>query len=199
MKALVRQRRKLSYMPLVLIWALASNYTYGKTNGDTTNSYSATISVQKAFVLNTNFCLPIARFNFYDHITDNSTGRLLLFNSLGAGISINYGSVEITNAGTNNDEAKFYNFIGLQFGILFSGDVSKANSTFTFAPTVSLEILDFQIGYGYELGKTSDYESRHFMIVSYGIPIQKLVKKGMYIFHAYGQPNKTSPHNNQLL
>ena len=150
---------------------------------NTPASPNVRISNSNVLTLNSNFILPITRFNFYTDDANSDYGKLLLFNSLGAGLSLNYGRLtETVEEGSQNEniDQKFANAIGLQLGVLFSADLSKENPSNVFAPTVSLSILDFQIGWGFELGTRQPIETRHFVTVSYGIPIQKLTKKGTW-------------------
>ena len=144
--------------------------------------------IEKANVLtlSTNFMVPLTRFNFLknDDNSANANGRLMLFNSIGAGLSLNWGkmteSTEVSSK-VSDPERKFANAVGIQIGMIFSADISEDGSENTFAPTVSLSVLDFQVGVGYELGTKLDTETGWFMTLSYGIPLQKLTQKGSWV------------------
>lgn len=135
-------------------------------------------------VINTNFTIPLIRFNTVnkDGADNNQKGNVSLFNSIGAGISYNWGRMTITtdeNGKTINTEMD--NTVGLQLGLLFAANSSSGNNANVFAPTFSFTALNFQIGCGYELGTVSAKENRFFYTVAYGIPISKLIKGGFYV------------------
>lgn len=140
---------------------------------NTVLSYKATIS-------NSYFQIPAVRFNFVDD--ENKIGDINIFNSVGAGVGISWGRMEITR--DNNGEIinqDFSSTVGLHLGALFSagtGDDAKN----VFAPTFNVSVLDFQVGLGYELGSISENQERHFITLAYSIPIYKLVKKSYRIW-----------------
>lgn len=164
----------------ILTFLLSHNFLFGQTS-------TPTVKIKKSNVLtlNSNFILPITRFNFYDSTKNkNAFGRLQLFNSIGAGIGLNFGRLtETIEEGSKNEniDQKFANAIGIQFGFLFSVDLKDPEPSNIFAPTIGISILDFQLGWGYELGTKQLGETRHFVTLSYGIPIQKLTTKGTWI------------------
>jgi hypothetical protein len=171
---------------LVVLFLLLASFDLFSQETTTVDNTELQVEIKTSNVitLNTNFILPITRFNFYKKTTNNEYGKLQMFNSIGAGIGFNYGSLtETMEIGSKNDkiEQKFANAIGIQFGILFAMDSQNGEPKNVFAPTVAISILDFQIGYGYELGTKEDNISGHFVTISYGIPIQKLTKKGTLI------------------
>jgi len=133
--------------------------------------------------LSTNFILPFARFNFNETSNKEAVGNLKLFQSIGAGVSLNYGRLTTTSEkGSMNDavDERFANAIGLQLGFLFSADLSNEKPSNVFAPTIALNILDFSVGWGVELGTRTEGETGHFMTIAYAIPLQKLTKKGTW-------------------
>ena len=73
----------------------------------------------------------------------------------------------------------FENTISIHLGILFSA----GNDNNVFAPTLSIGILDFQLGMGIELGNIIGNQKREFITIGYAIPLYKLVN-GKYWFYA---------------
>jgi hypothetical protein len=148
----------------------------------------------KVKMLNTNFTIPLARFNF---ITDNSNskrGEILLFNSVGAGIGVSWGEIEKTTDATGATiNTDFTNTFGIHLGVLFSAGKDGSEQKNIFAPTVSLSVLDFQLGFGYELGTTIDIQKKGFLTLAYAIPLSKLVKGKYYIFRASKGFNSKHP------
>ena len=128
------------------------------------SSPSVTVKMDRILAINTNFVLPVMRFDLLKtSYQDNSFGSLSLFNSIGAGISLNFGEqMEISENGSSNGnlDEKFANMLGLQLGFIFSADLQEGESSLHFAPTAALLILDFQIGFGYELGLVNQENSR---------------------------------------
>ncbi|MEM0576562.1 hypothetical protein [Flavobacterium polysaccharolyticum] len=152
----------------------------------TTYSYRATL-------LNTNFTVPIARFNLVKDASEKK-GDILLFNSIGAGVGISRGLYEKTTDATGETiNSEFTNSFGLHFGVLFSAGSSNSENTNVFAPTVSVSVLDFQIGYGYELGTIQTNQKRSFFTIAYAIPLSKLVKGKFFIFKASKGYNSQNP------
>ena len=138
------------------------------------------ISTQfKAWVLNTDFNLPAIRFTpFYPAYRDrnHSMGRLSVFNSVGAGFSLNRGIfTELVDADKpeNVISSQMKNRFGVHLGMLFSYPNDSLKS-FVFAPTIGLQLLDIQFGLGYELGTVQTGERRMFYTLAYRIPIKKL-------------------------
>lgn len=143
----------------------------------------------KATMFNTNFSIPIARFNLVRH--DNSKqGDVILFNSIGAGIGLSSGRYEVTRDDTGDivDE-EFSNTFGLHFGVLFSSGTGEDKKN-VFAPVLNLGMLDFQLGVGYELGSLATNQRPFFYTVSYAIPLHKLVKKAFRIYWQAPTPIK---------
>ncbi len=158
---------------------------------------SVTVEKDRVLALNTNFVLPIMRFDLLKtSYQEKAFGSLSLFNSIGAGVSLNFGEqMEISESESSNEDLdeKFVNMIGLQLGFIFSADLNEAESSLHFAPTIALQVLDFQIGLGYELGKVNDEASRTFITLGYGIPLQKLTRTGTWELKSYGfKPGKSS-------
>ncbi|MEO7531499.1 MAG: hypothetical protein ABIS69_08810 [Sediminibacterium sp.] len=166
---------KLSQREAKLIKTYRSNESDLKES--TTSTYGAT-------VINTNFVIPILRFNTVtkDGADNNQKGNISFFNSIGAGIGINWGRLELTtDKDTKIINREMNNTFGLQLGLLFAANSSSGNNTNIFAPTFSVSGLNFQLGCGYELGTISPKENRFFYTVAYGIPISKLIKGGFYV------------------
>lgn len=139
-----------------------------------------TVLSYRAKISNSYFQIPAVRFNFVDD--ENKIGDINIFNSVGAGFGISWGRMEITR--DNNGEIinqDFSSTFGLHLGALFSagtGDDAKN----VFAPTFNVSLLDFQVGYGYELGSISENQERHFITLAYSIPLYKLVKNSFRIW-----------------
>ncbi len=128
--------------------------------------------------ITTNFIVPITRFSFLKQTADDqAVGRLLLFNSVGAGVSFQKMKLQKFNIGYDISENWVTNMVyryGVQLGVLFSTRDSGEEIESRFAPTFGITILDFHIGYGYEMGSRSAKESPHFIAISYGISLSNL-------------------------
>jgi hypothetical protein len=138
-----------------------------------TSEYTAT-------VLNTNFTVPIIRFNRVEN-DPNKKGDVAFFNSVGAGIGINAGRLLITadeHGKAINHEMN--NTFGVQGGFLFAAN-TKADATNIFALTLSFSVLNFQVGYGYDFGSVPSEQKRGFYTISYGIPFSKFINGGFYV------------------
>ena len=145
---------------------------------------------RRVLVASTNFNIPLVQFT---PLKDDNTkkGDVSIFNSVGAGIGISLADLSISKNAQNdtlNIETK--NKIGIQTGFLFAANSSDANKTNKFAWTMSLIILDFQVGYGYEFGTIGVKQKRNFFMLSYNIPLSKLTRGGSYIFR---NKNEKSP------
>ncbi|MFB9862246.1 hypothetical protein [Rufibacter immobilis] len=135
----------------------------------------------KATIWNTNFSIPLARFNFTKD-NNRKTGDLLLFNSIGAGFGISAGELsETRDLQGNLINQEFSNTFGVHFGFLFSAGTGEDTKN-VFAPTFNFNVLDFQIGVGYELGTLSENQRPAFLTLSYAIPLYKLKKGGFWIW-----------------
>jgi hypothetical protein len=131
----------------------------------------------KATILNTNFSIPIARFNYSENDSINK-GNIQLFNSIGAGFGLSMGSM--TDYRDDNGELEnsdFANTFSMHVGVLFSA----GNNNNVFAPVLSVGVLDFQLGLGIELGNINANQKRGFLTIGYAIPLYKLTK-GKYWF-----------------
>ncbi len=142
-------------------------------------------------VISTNFTVPLVRFNFVEQTENNlEKGNVTFFSSVGAGVSYNFGRLFQHE---NNDgeivENEFMNIIGVQMGFLFSAKTSDP-PTNIFALTTGINILDFHVGYGYELGTISENQKRGFLTISYSIPISKLTKAGLFVINKGRLANK---------
>ncbi|MBL7698683.1 MAG: hypothetical protein JNK79_11010 [Chitinophagaceae bacterium] len=149
------------------------NYT---TPPSSTRTYQAS-------VWSTNFTVPILRFNVLKKSANNEAkGNVALFNSIGAGFGISWGRLEETTDNTGKViNTEMHNSFGIQVGVLFATNSSGGNNANIFAPTLSVSVLNFNVGFGHELGTLPDDTHRGFLTVAYGIPISKLVKGGFYI------------------
>ena len=147
-------------------------------------------SVYKATVLNSNFTVPLIRFNRINNDI-NQKGSVSFFNAIGAGIGISWGELAVT---TDNSEdshvinSEMHNTIGVQLGCLFAANTNSENQQNIFAPTLSVSVLNFQLGYGYELGTISEKQKRGFLTIAYSIPLSRLIKGGFYIFKRTPNP-----------
>ncbi len=131
----------------------------------------------KATILNTNFSIPIARFNFSKNDSINK-GNIQLFNSIGAGFGVSWGSMtDYRDENGELENSDFANTFSIHGGVLFSA----GNNNNVFAPVLSIGLLDFQLGFGYELGNINDNQKRTFVTIGYAIPLYKLTK-GKYWF-----------------
>ncbi|HEK20139.1 MULTISPECIES: hypothetical protein [unclassified Mucilaginibacter] len=138
-------------------------------------------SEYKATALNTNFTIPLIRFNSTTG-DPSMKGSVSLFNSIGAGFGINWGRMEVTT--DNNGKiinTEMNNTFGINLGVLFAANTNNDNTQNIFAPTLSVSILNFQVGYGMELGTVAANQKRGFVTVAYNIPISKLLKGGFYL------------------
>ena len=164
----------------------------------TTESFS-----ENRWILNSNITILATKFFIADPtpstLDDPSEpkGFLELFSSIGVGFSFNYGKASFKrNVDTQeliNDETIFSNLIGLQVGVLYSSKLSmdNQNNLNDFSLYTGLNILDLQVGAGYELGTRRPNASRWFISVAYGIPLYKLTGKGSFIF----TKKEKSPHH----
>jgi len=135
----------------------------------------------KATIWNTNFSIPLARFNFTKD-DEQKTGDLLLFNSIGAGFGISAGELsETRDLQGDLINQEFVNTFGAHLGFLFSAGTGE-DAKNVFAPTLNISVLDFQIGLGYELGTLSENQRPTFLTLSYAIPLYKLKKGGFWIW-----------------
>lgn len=167
---------KFVYLLVLLpLWTQAQSIT--------TESYK-----ENRWLLNSGINLPAAKFHLTEvTVDDESKGFLELFSSFGVGLSINYGNAQFTRNLDNNsileDRTEFTNLIGFQFGILYSSKVSDFDQSQInlFSVYSGLNILDLQIGGGFEFGSRIENSNGWFVSVSYGIPIYKISGSGSYL------------------
>ena len=113
-------------------------------------------------------------------------GNVAFFNSIGAGLNINRGTyTSVTDKDNEEINQEFENIIGAQLGFLFSSNSTTSSNNNIFALTFGLSILNFQLGYGHELGSVLPNEKRDFITLAYGIPLSALVKGGFHILKAW--------------
>ena len=138
----------------------------------------------KATIWNTNFSIPIARFNFDDDENDLKFGDIQMFNSIGAGFGMSWGTMtDYRDENGDLENSDFVNSFSIHGGFLFSAGSENNN---VFAPVVTIGVLDFQLGLGVELGTISENQRRTFLTLGYAIPLYKLTR-GKYLFHKKGR------------
>lgn len=146
--------------------------------------------IYNGWALNSNLNSPIVRFNIESfRAYREKLGSIEYFGSAGAGIGISYGKIKIkTNSTTsirNNpsdeNEIQMRNLIGFNAGFIFSKSGDELTKRTIFAPVICFQLLDFQIGYGYELGDVANTAHRSFITISYGISINKLTDAGSFL------------------
>ncbi|MDB5122791.1 MAG: hypothetical protein JWP94_920 [Mucilaginibacter sp.] len=171
---------------LTLFCTVALRALSQETNNDTQwESYpKGETSTYRATVLNSSFTVPLIRFNRVDG--DNTKkGNVSFFNSIGAGFGISWGRLDVTtdnSAKANVINTEMNNTFGIQIGCLFaSNNTNGGNQQNIFAPTLSFSVLNFQFGYGCELGTVVDNQKRGFVTIAYSIPLAKFIKGGFYI------------------
>ncbi len=160
-----------------------NNYTFAQKLMNDDLLMKSTVASYKKTILNTNFTIPVARFDInkpeYDasgNLIGDSKGNISLFSSFGFGVGVCGGRAEVTrdSSGEVIDES-FSNTLGVYLGILYQAATGE-NQRNIFAPTLSVSILDIQVGVGYDYGKVPANQERTFVTVSYGIPLFKLFK-----------------------
>ncbi|WP_281612925.1 hypothetical protein [Flammeovirga sp. SubArs3] len=162
---------------------ILQNFSDGKISNNSLRNFSAAGKTvkYKATIWNTNFSIPLARFNFTKD-NDQKTGDLLLFNSIGAGFGISKGELSETRDQQGNLlNQEFINTFGIHLGFLFSAGTGDDTKN-VFAPTLNFSVLNFQMGIGYELGTRSEDQLPAFLTLSYAIPVYKLTKGGFWIW-----------------
>lgn len=161
----------------ILSQDIESKYQVYLLNNLAKKKFKNTKITYLATILNTNFSIPIARFNFSENDNLNK-GNIQLFNSIGAGFGVSWGSMtDYRDENGELENSDFSNTFSIHGGVLFSaGDNNNV-----FAPVLSVGILDFQIGLGYEFGNISENQKRDFVTIGYAIPLYKLTK-GKYWF-----------------
>lgn len=140
------------------------------------------------WVLQSNFVLPLVRYNFPYRKSDE--GSLEYFSSAGGGFGLHFGKItiksetKIDQSSLSDDwDVNMANVFGVGAGALFSqkNDISGTKTQFVFSPTLYFSILNFQLGGGYELGNRIGTNSRFFMTVTVDIPLSKLANTGSFI------------------
>ncbi|WP_017257881.1 hypothetical protein [Pedobacter arcticus] len=137
----------------------------------------------KATIWNTNFSIPIARFNFTKNDDNNKFGDIQMFNSIGAGFGKSWGTMtDFRDEKGDLENSDFANSFSIHGGFLFSA----GNEQNVFAPVLTFGVLDFQLGFGVELGTIKADQERAFITLGYAIPLYKLIK-GKYLFSKKGR------------
>ena len=137
----------------------------------------------KATIWNTNFSIPIARFNFTENDDNNKFGDIQMFNSIGAGFGKSWGTMtDFRDENGDLENSDFANSFSIHGGFLFSA----GNEQNVFAPVLTFGLLDFQLGFGVELGTIQEDQERVFITLGYAIPLYKLTK-GKYLFSKKGR------------
>lgn len=137
----------------------------------------------KATIWNTNFSIPIARFNFTKNDDNNKFGDIQMFNSIGAGFGKSWGTMtDFRDENGDLENSDFANSFSIHGGFLFSA----GNEQNVFAPVLTFGLLDFQLGFGVELGTIQEDQERVFITLGYAIPLYKLTK-GKYLFSKKGR------------
>lgn len=137
----------------------------------------------KATIWNTNFSIPIARFNFTKNDDNNKFGDIQMFNSIGAGFGKSWGTMtDFRDENGDLENSDFANSFSIHGGFLFSA----GNEQNVFAPVLTFGLLDFQLGFGVELGTIQEDQERVFLTLGYAIPLYKLTK-GKYLFSKKGR------------
>lgn len=144
---------------------------------------------EKRWLLNSGINLPAAKFHLTEQVDEyDSKGFLELFSSFGVGVSINFGSATFIRDLDKNsileERTEFSNLVGIQCGVLFSSKVSELDQSQinVFSFYSGLNVLDLQIGGGFEFGSRIEDSNGWFVSVSYGIPIYKITGAGSYLF-----------------
>lgn len=182
----INSKQEISQRILVKIEqpeSILQNFSNGNLTARnfTNNSVAGKTVKYKATIWNTNFSIPLARFNFTKN-DEQKAGDLFLFNSIGAGFGISKGELsETRDLQGNLINQEFVNTFGVHLGFLFSAGTGDDTKN-VFAPTLNFSVLDFQIGIGYELGTLSENQRPTFLTLSYAIPLYKLKKGGFWIW-----------------
>ncbi len=143
---------------------------------------------EKRWLLNSGINLPAVKFHITDKSQSESNGHLELFSSFGLGLSINFGEASFYKSPEQqkfiNDQTEFRNIIGLQLGLLYSSKVNEFDYSQInlFSIYSGINVLDLQIGGGYEFGSRIIHSTGWFVSMSYGIPIYKITGTGSYLF-----------------
>lgn len=144
-------------------------------------------------MVNTNFTIPIVRFNIANSKSPKE-GDVLLFNSIGAGVGLSWGELSKTTDATGETiNTDYTNWFGLHFGVLFSAGSNGSENKNIFAPTFSISTLDFQVGAGYEMGTVAASQTKFFITIAYAIPLSKLIKGKYYILKSSKGYNSKNP------
>jgi hypothetical protein len=144
-------------------------------------------SIYKGSIWNTVFTIPVARINAIRD-DNNTDASLSLFSSFGAGFGRSWGRYRVTRNDTGKIiKEEFSNSIGIYFGLLYSSETGE-NQRNIVSPVVNLNLLDFQLGAGYEAGTVADNQKRIFFTVSYSIPLYKLIDTNFRVWKRENLP-----------
>lgn len=160
--------------------------TSTSTPTDTTNADSNNDGVYylKSVNWNTNFTIPAVRFNRVED-DDDKKGTSSYFSSVGAGVSFEWGNLTRTWANGKRVKEEFANVLGVQLGFLFSAENDEENRSNKFALTGGLNVLDFQLGIGYELGEVPSNQNRTFYTIAYAVPLTAFNSKNNYVIRTW--------------
>ncbi len=139
------------------------------------------VKTQRTWLMNSDFTAPTMRYAPYITKPPNSSssGHLSMFNSVGAGLSFNFGEMTQMfrpSPGSTRREiaaTTLENYFGFGLGLLFSV-AGEQNRTYSLAPNFGIQILDFQLGVGYELGSSDASESRFFYALDYKLRLKNI-------------------------
>lgn len=138
-------------------------------------------------ILTTSFVVPAIRFNFQDN-NSNRKGTVSAFSTIGAGVAWNAGRLTyVTDHTSQVINADFRNTIGFQIGVLFSAS-SDSTQKNVFAPTVGINVLNFNIGFGYELGDLAAGDKPGFITIAYNISLANLANNAFHIVSRTAKP-----------
>jgi len=168
-------------MKHLLLLMIIGQFCNGQST--TTESFS-----EKRWIINSNLNVPAAKFHLAKiSQPDGAKGFLEIFSSFGVGMSLNYGTAIFQRDVVNNkilqSKTEFYNIVGLQAGVLYSSKLANdfSSNVNDFAIYIGLNILDLQVGVGYELGTKRLDSNGWFVSLSYGIPFYKITGAGSFI------------------
>ncbi|HEY8928865.1 MAG TPA: hypothetical protein VIM55_06725 [Mucilaginibacter sp.] len=178
-------------------WNFRENGMQDGNAGKNADENTSGVNTYNAWVLSTNFTLPMLRINLLNNNPPNNTNSSVstsFFNSVGAGLNISWGEIkETVGKDGSTASADFSNTIGLELGFLFAANTgsgktddsdkgSQPNNIFALMGGIS--VLNFQAGIGHEFGSVPAGQKRTFFTLSYSIPLSTLINGGFHIISA---------------